>query len=70
MMNLFSAMVAIAAIIGIVAIARYWFEARQGQAIDREHLERVEIELRERIETLERIVTDQRDQLRKQIDDL
>lgn len=69
-MNLFSALVAIAAIMGIVAISRYWFEARRNQAVDREHLERVEIELRERIETLERIVTDQRDQLRRKIDDL
>lgn len=69
-MNLFSALVAIAAIMGVVAIARYWFDARGRQAVDREHLERVEIELRERIETLERIVTDQRDQLRRKIDDL
>lgn len=69
-MNLFSAMVAIAAIIGIVAISRYWLESRRDQAADREHLERVETELRERIETLERIVTDQRDKLRKKIDDL
>ncbi|RFF31991.1 hypothetical protein [Wenzhouxiangella sediminis] len=69
-MNLFSAMVAIAAIIGIVAVARHWFESRRGQGVDREHFERVEIELRERIETLERIVTDQREKLRKQIDEL
>ncbi|NEZ03657.1 hypothetical protein G4Y73_05750 [Wenzhouxiangella sp. XN201] len=69
-MNIFSAMVAIAAIIGIVAVARYWFEARRKTGVDREHLERVEIELRERIETLERIVTDQREKLRKQIDEL
>lgn len=69
-MNLFSAMVAIAAIIGVVAVSRYWLESRRSQAADRKHLERVEIELRERIETLERIVTDQRDKLRKKIDDL
>lgn len=69
-MNMFSAMVAIAAIIGIVAVSRHWFESRRGRHIDRDDLERVEIELRERIETLERIVTDQRDQLRKKIDDL
>jgi len=69
-MNLFSALVAVAAIMGIVAISRYWFEARRNQAVDREYLERVENELRERIETLERIVTDQRDQLRRKIDDL
>ena len=69
-MNLFSALVAVAAIMGIVAISRYWLEARRNQAVDREYLERVENELRERIETLERIVTDQRDQLRRKIDDL
>ncbi|NBD95488.1 MAG: hypothetical protein GVY11_03310 [Gammaproteobacteria bacterium] len=69
-MNVFSALVAVAAIFGIVAIARHWFDSRRSQGIDREHLDRVEIELRERIETLERIVTDQKDQLRKRIDDL
>ena len=69
-MNVFSAMVAIAAIIGVVAVARHWFESRRSQGIDREHLDRVEAELRERIETLERIVTDQREELRKKIDDL
>ena len=69
-MNVFSAIVAIVAIWGIGAVARHWFESRRGQGIDREHLDRVETELRERIETLERIVTDQRDKLRKQIDDL
>lgn len=69
-MNLFSAMVAIAAIIGIVAVSRYWFQSRQGRSVEREHFERVETELRERIETLERIVTDQREKLRKKIDDL
>lgn len=69
-MNLFSAMVAIAAIVGVVVIARHWLETRRTQGIDHEHLQRLEVELRERIETLERIVTDQREQLRKQIDDL
>jgi uncharacterized membrane protein len=69
-MNLFSAIVAVAAIIGIVAIARYWFEARRAAGLDREYMERTENELRERIETLERIVTDQREKLRKQIDEL
>ncbi|HSH27206.1 MAG TPA: hypothetical protein VK972_05505 [Wenzhouxiangella sp.] len=69
-MNLFSAAVAIAAIIAIVAIARHWFDSRRGHGVDREDLERVETELRERIETLERIVTDQREALGKQIDEL
>lgn len=69
-MNVFSAGVAIAAIIAIVAVSRHWFESRRGHGADREDLERVETELRERIETLERIVTDQRETLRKNIDEL
>lgn len=69
-MNVFSAMVTIAAIMGVVAVARYWLDSRRGNGVDQERFERVETELRERIETLERIVTDQREKLRKQIDDL
>lgn len=69
-MNLFSAMVAIAAIIGVVAISRYWFESRNHAAADRERLDRIEEEFRERIEALEEIVVDQREKLRKQIDEL
>jgi len=69
-MNLFSAMVAIAAIIGIVAVSRYWFESRRRDGIDPERVDRLESELRERIETLERIVIDQREQLRRKIDEL
>lgn len=69
-MNLFSAMVAIAAIIGVVAVSRYWFESRKRPEIDHERLDHVEQEFRDRIETLERIVTDQREQLKRKIDDL
>lgn len=69
-MNLFSAMVAIAAIIGVVAVSRYWFESRSHAAADRERLDRIEEEFRERIEALEEIVIDQREKLRKQIDEL
>jgi len=69
-MNLFSAMVAIAAIIGIVAVSRYWFESRHRDGIDPERIDRLESELRERIETLERIVVDQREQLKRKIDEL
>lgn len=69
-MNIFSSMVAITAIIGIVAVARYWFEARNRHGTDDERLDRLESEFRERIETLERIVTDQREKIRKQIDEL
>ncbi len=69
-MNVFSAMVAIAAILGVVAIAKAWFDAHRRGASDTERLDRIESEFRERIETLERIVTDQRDQLRRKIDEL
>lgn len=69
-MNIFSAMVAVAAIFGIVAVARYWFESRRSEPVDDERIDRLENEFRERIETLERIVTDQREELRKKIDDL
>jgi sensor domain CHASE-containing protein len=69
-MNVFTAMVAIAAIIGVVAVSRHWLESRRLNGVDQERFERVETELRERIETLERIVTDQREKLRKQIDEL
>lgn len=69
-MNLFSAFVAIAAIYGVVRIAQYWFESRKVPPADHERMDRVERELRERIETLERIVTDQREQLKRQIDEL
>lgn len=69
-MNLFSAMVAIAAIFGIVAIARAWVDARSAQGGDHKRLDKIETEFRERIETLERIVTDQREQLKRKIDEL
>lgn len=69
-MNVFSAMVTIAAILGVVAIARAWIESRNSSNADVERFERMEREFRERIETLERIVTDQREQLRRSIDEL
>lgn len=69
-MNVFSAMVAIVAILGVVSVSRYWFESRKHSGIDRQQLERMEQEFRERIETLERIVTDQREKLKRQIDEL
>lgn len=69
-MNVFSAFVAIAAIYGVVRIAQYWFESRRAPPPDHERMDQVERELRERIETLERIVTDQREQLKRQIDEL
>ncbi len=69
-MNIFSAAVAITAILGIVAIARAWVDARKHVTPDNYRIESIEKEFRERIETLERIVTDQREQLKRQIDEL
>jgi hypothetical protein len=69
-MNVFSAMVAIAAILGIVAVARAWLERHRHSSADSQRLDQLESELRERIEALETIVTDQREQLRRQIDEL
>jgi hypothetical protein len=69
-MNVFSAMVSIAAILGIVAIARAWADARKHHNPDNQRLDELENEFRQRIETLERIVTDQRDELRRKIDEL
>lgn len=69
-MNFFSAAVAIAAIAGIVLIAQKWVEARRHSA-GLEASVATELEqLRERIETLERIATDQRETLRRKFDEL
>jgi len=69
-MNLYTALVAITAIVAITLISRYRFESKRPTGADTERLDRLEAELRERIETLERIVTDQREKLKRQIDDL
>lgn len=69
-MNLFSALVAIIAILAVVTISRQWFEARHRNGLNDERLEQLDSELRERIETLERIVTDQRDELRRKFDEI
>jgi len=69
-MNVFSAFVSIAAILGVVAIARAWLDARSARGQDDQRIEKLEAEFRERIETLERIVTDQREQLKRKIDEL
>jgi len=69
-MNVFSAMVAIAVIIAIVTIARIWADAWRNRGPDPARLDQLEAEFRQRIETLERIVTDQRETLKRQIDEL
>ncbi len=69
-MNFFSAAVAIAAILGIVSIGQKWVEARRHSAELETSVNDALADLRERIETLERIVTDQRETLRRKFDEL
>lgn len=69
-MNVFSAAVAIVAIIGIVSLGRSWVESRHRNVNMQASVDEALTELRERIETLERIVTDQRETLRKKFDEL
>ncbi len=69
-MNVFSAAVAIVAIIGIVSLGRSWVESRQRNVKLEASVDEALTELRERIETLERIVTDQRETLRRKFDEL
>ncbi len=69
-MNLFSAAVAIVAIMAIVSIAEKWIQSRRSAEALENSVEEALGELRERIETLERIVTDQRETLRRKFDEL
>ncbi len=69
-MNLFSAAVAIVAILGIVSISEKWIKARRSSDELASSVEEALSDLRERIETLERIVTDQRETLRRKFDEL
>lgn len=69
-MNFFSAAVAIIAIIAVAEITKKWLKTRQARPEDLGRLEQTLEELRERVETLERIVTDQRETLRRKFDEL
>lgn len=69
-MNIFSAAVAIVAILGIVSISEKWIKARRSSDQLASSVEEALSDLRERIETLERIVTDQRETLRRKFDEL
>lgn len=70
-MNFWTAMVAIAGIMGIVAITRYKMEIRNSKSAepDPEQAETVR-RLEERVKTLERIVTDDKEALKRRFDDL
>ncbi|MGY6555978.1 MAG: hypothetical protein ACXIUM_15790 [Wenzhouxiangella sp.] len=69
-MNFFSAAVAIMAIIAVTEITKKWLKARQARPEDLDRIEQTVESLRERVETLERIVTDQRETLRRKFDEL
>ncbi len=71
-MNLWSALVAIVAIWGVVEVFRQWSKSRRAAApgqsggVSPAELERLE----DRIATLERIVTDDKEALRRRFDEL
>ena len=71
-MNLWSALVAIVAIWGVVEVFRQW--AKNKRASESENGARVTeetvSELERRIQTLERIITDDKDALRRKFDEL
>lgn len=69
-MNFFSAAVAIMAIIAVTEITKKWLKTRQGQSRELDHIQQTLDDLRDRVETLERIVTDQRETLRRKFDEL
>jgi hypothetical protein len=68
--NVFSFIVALTALYMVYALGEKWLAARRHRP---EEVKRIEDELqalRERVETLERIVTDQRETLRQKFDEL
>ncbi|MEM7054450.1 MAG: hypothetical protein AAF446_07855 [Pseudomonadota bacterium] len=71
-MNFWTAAVAIMAIIGVVEIAKQWIKSRnKNQIQDRARAESAQLEeLKARIQTLETIVTDKRETLKREIDEI
>jgi hypothetical protein len=70
-MNLWTALVAIAGIIGIVQITRYRMESRRAEPSEADPEARETIRrLEERVNTLERIVTDDKEALKRRFDEL
>jgi hypothetical protein len=68
--NIFSFIVALTALYMIYALGEKWVEARRHRPEDAKRTEADLKDLRERVETLERIVTDQREALRQKFDEL
>lgn len=71
-MNLYSALVAIAALWAVVRVSQHWAEGRRAGQVSAATRDRdADIErLEERVRTLERLVTDDAERLRKKFDDL
>ena len=71
-MNFWTAAVAIMAILGVVEIAKQWIKSRnKNQFQERSQAETAQLEeLKSRIQTLETIVTDKRETLKREIDDI
>lgn len=69
-MNIFSFIVALTAMYLIYELGSKWLEARRRRPEEIERSEAALNDLRERVETLERIVTDQRETLRRKFDEL
>lgn len=69
-MNIFSFIVALTALYMIYALGVKWLEARRRRPDEAKRIEADLQDLRERVETLERIVTDQRETLRRKFDEL
>lgn len=73
-MTFWSAIVTIVLVVCVTAVIRSYLDARTARGDDRETLENrideLESELSERVQTLERIITDERSQLHRQFDDL
>jgi uncharacterized protein (UPF0297 family) len=70
-MNFWTAMVAIVGIAGIVQIVRYKIEARKSDVPPEDPEARETIRrLEDRVLTLERIVTDDKETLKRRIDEL
>lgn len=69
-MNLFSFLVTLTALYMIYTLGIKWLEARRRRPEEAERIETELKDLRERVETLERIVTDQRETLRQKFDEL
>jgi hypothetical protein len=69
--NFWTAMVAIVGIAGIVQIVRYKIEAKKSDVAPEDPEARETIkQLEDRVQTLERIVTDDKETLKRRIDEL